>query len=78
MAVRVSRARRVKVESGQKALAPTVDHPIGFAIENRSGRSFTVSFKYDTHAHVQIVVVEEHRPGRRLPGEAHSEGELPV
>jgi alpha-D-ribose 1-methylphosphonate 5-triphosphate diphosphatase PhnM len=78
MAVRVSRARRVKVESGQKALAPAVHHPIGFAIENRSGRSFTVSFKYDAHSHVQVVVVEDHLPGRRQPGDTHPEGGLPV
>jgi hypothetical protein len=61
--MRIARSKRVRVESGQKAIAPRVDHPIGFAIENDSGLSLSVSFKYDATAHIQIVVVEPARPG---------------
>jgi hypothetical protein len=78
MGTRFAKSRRVKVQPGEKAIAPRVDHPLGFGIENQSGRSLTVSFKYDAESHVQTVVVEEHRPARRLPGDVERTGELPV
>lgn len=77
MAARVAKSKRVNVQPGEKAIAPRVDHPMGFGIENHSGRSLTVSFKYDAETHVQTVVVEEHRPVRRVPGDVHPAGELP-
>lgn len=78
MGARVARSKHVEVQPGEKAIAPRVDHPVGFGIENHSGRSLTVSFKYDVESHVQTVVVEDHRPGRRLEGDVHPAGELPV
>ena len=78
MPVRVTRAGRVKVETGETAIAPRVDDPRAFGIENRSGRPITVSFRYDETTHVQIVVVEPERIGRRASGEAESPGSLPV
>jgi hypothetical protein len=68
----------VKVQPGERAIAPRVDHPAGFGIANHSDRSLTVSFEYDAESHVQTVVVEDHRPGRRLQGDAPPAGELPV
>ncbi len=47
------------------ALAPRVDDPRGFAIENYSGRALIVSVRYDAEKHIQTVVVEEPRPHRR-------------
>lgn len=78
MAARIARSRRVKVQDGERAIAPRVDHPLCFGVENRSGRPLTVSFKYDAETHVQTVVVEEHRPGQRIPGDVHPAGGLPV
>lgn len=75
MPARVSRSRRVKVQSGQKAIAPRVDDPHGFAIENRSGEAVTVSFRYDADLHLQTVVLEPPRPSSRVGGEPQ---ELPV
>jgi hypothetical protein len=69
MAARLTRSKRVRVESGQKAIAPRVNHPIGFAIENDSGQALSVSFEYDDATHIQVVVVEPVRSGRRAPGE---------
>lgn len=68
MAARVTRSRRVRVEAGETAIAPRVDDPRGFAIQNRSGHAFTVSFTYDADHHIQIVVIEAPRPARRLGG----------
>ncbi len=47
------------------ALAPRVDDPRGFAIENYSGRALVVSFRYDAERHIQTVVVEKPRRRRR-------------
>lgn len=71
MAARVTRSRRVRVEAGETAIAPRVDDPRGFAIQNRSGRAVTVSFTYDADNHLQYVVVEAPRPSRSLGGESH-------
>jgi hypothetical protein len=79
--MRITRtSRRVQVQPGGKAIAPRVDDPRGFALENASGRSLTVSFRYDEEQHVQTIVVEEPRPTRQIPGEAqsHGTGELPA
>jgi hypothetical protein len=78
MPLRVTRAKRVKVETGETAIAPRVDDPRGFGIENHSGQELTVSFRYDERTHVQIVVVERERPARQAPGEAEQPGSLPV
>lgn len=77
MPARITRPKRVKVETGQLAIAPRVDDPRGFAIENRSGHALTVSFKYDEDTHVQVVVVEPDQPGRRASSETRA-GELPA
>jgi hypothetical protein len=77
MRIRVARSKRVEVKPGEKAIAPRVDDPRGFAVENRSGRPVTASFSYDAKTHVQTVVLEEHRPDRH-PGDVHPTGELPV
>ncbi|HEX9050803.1 MAG TPA: hypothetical protein VF841_09750 [Anaeromyxobacter sp.] len=60
-------SRRVQVRSGETALAPRVDDPRGFALENQSGGPLTVSFRYDAERHVQTIVVEEPRPILRIP-----------
>ncbi len=76
MPSRLTRAKRVKVESGEMALAPTVDHPRGFALRNRSGQMLIVSFEYDAATHVQTVVVEDDpRPARDVGSESR---EFPV
>ncbi len=64
-----TRSRRVKVRPGEAALAPRVDDPRGFAIENELGQPLTVSFRYDFATRVQTVVVEPPQPRRTLPGE---------
>jgi hypothetical protein len=62
-------SRRVEVKPGEMALAPRVEDPRGFALENQTGRSLTVSFRYDLAAHVQTIVVEDPRLARRRGGE---------
>jgi hypothetical protein len=78
MPARLTRAKRVKVQTGELAIAPRVDDPRGFGIENRSGHSLTISFKYDPGTHVQMIVVEPEPPGRRAPGGEELPGALPV
>lgn len=77
MPARVTRAKRVRLEAGETAIAPKVNDPRGFGIENRSDHALTVSFRYDESTHVQLVVVEPDRPGRRASGPTYS-GALPV
>ena len=67
MAIRISQARHVRVDSGKMAIAPRVDDPVGFAVKNRSGHTLVLSFEYDSQAHIQTVTVEEPRPAHR-PG----------
>ncbi len=67
-------SKRVEVRPGEKALAPNVDHPQGFAVENETRRPLTVSFRFDLAAHVMMVVVEEPGAARRPPGEASTGG----
>lgn len=67
MAARIARSRRVTSQPGEKAIAPPVDHPSGFGIENRSGRSLTVSFKYDAEALVQTWWSRNIGPGDGFP-----------
>lgn len=74
MALRITRAKRVRVETGETAIAPRVDDPHGFGIENRSGHQIHVSFRYDERTHVQVVVVESEPRDRRPAGEASSSG----
>ena len=77
-------SKRVEVRPGGAALAPKVDDPLGFALQNESGGPLTVTFNFDTTTHVMTVVVEERRPSRRPPGEADRSwneqptGDLPV
>lgn len=61
--------KHVEVRPGKTAIAPKVDDPRGFAIDNQSSGPLTVSFNYDFSAHIMSVVVEERRPTRRPPGE---------
>ncbi len=58
--------------SGAVALAPTVDHPKGFAVQNMSGQALTISFAWDSSAHVMKVIIEGERavvtpPADQLP-----------
>jgi hypothetical protein len=72
-------SKRVQVQPGDVALAPRVDDPRGFAVANQTGRALTVSFRYNSDAHIQTVVIEEPRPARRAAGEPEaSAGDLPA
>lgn len=69
-------SRRVRVQTGETAVAPKVDDARGFAIDNECGHDVTVSFRYDPLRHVQTVVIEEPRaPAKRIPDETQ---ELPA
>ena len=72
-------SRRVQVRSGETAIAPRVEDPRAFAVENQSGQALTVSFRYDAERHVQTVVVEAPRPARRPPRQFQAySGDRPV
>jgi hypothetical protein len=66
-------SKRVRIARGDTAVAPTVDHPQGFAVENSTSHALTVSFRFDPIAHVMTVVIEEPRGARRLPRETGTE-----
>ena len=76
-------SKRVEVRPGATAVAPTVDDPQGFAVQNSSDQPVTVSFRFDTQAHIMTVVLEGKQPVERLPpelssGDGNSAGEQPL
>jgi hypothetical protein len=77
--------KRVAIRPGQAAIAPRVDRPLGFGVENAAGRPLTVSFSYDDRTHVMTATVEEDRAKQRAPtglpigpGNGHEPGEQPA
>lgn len=54
-------SKPVTIRPGALAVAPTVDHPKGFAVQNMSGQALTISFAWDSSAHVMKVIIEAER-----------------
>ncbi len=58
-------SERVEVRPGAIAIAPSIDDPRGFAVQNRSGHPLVVSFGFEPGAHVMVAIVEDARSAPR-------------
>ena len=61
-------SKRASVLPGQVAIAPKIDNPRGFALENRSDAELSIVFRWDEDQHIMTVVVQG-APSARLPRE---------